>query len=201
MSPPPPGPRWGVSHTTIWKLANGQSKNPSKRLIELMAKTFGVPPAFFFDDVDEQQLGLLKDQVELLILVRDAKITSAQFRALLGLDEDGRKAVADAIARTAHARIVPGHSRFGRLRLSLAVTTCRATALSVVSHPVTMERPHRPRHERTLRVPRAHEQTLRVPRAQRHERALAPSAAPHKYTAWPHACPALVGIANSAKSS
>ncbi len=92
-----------VSHTTIWKLANGQSKNPSKRLIELLARTFGVPPAFFFDDFDERQLGLLKDQVELLTLVRDAKITSAQFRALLGLDEDGRKAVADAIARTAHA--------------------------------------------------------------------------------------------------
>ena len=92
-----------VSHTTIWKLANGQSKNPSKRLIELLARTFGVSPAFFFDDFDEQQLGLLKEQVELLTLVRDAKITSAQFRALLGLDEDGRKAVGDAIARTARA--------------------------------------------------------------------------------------------------
>ena len=35
MSPPPPVPRCGeVSHTTIWKLANGQSQNPSKRLIE-----------------------------------------------------------------------------------------------------------------------------------------------------------------------
>ena len=41
-----------VSHTTIWKLANGQSQNPSKRLIELLARTFGVPPAFFFDDYD-----------------------------------------------------------------------------------------------------------------------------------------------------
>ena len=84
-----------VSHTTIWKLANGQSQNPSKRLIELMARTFGVPPAFFFDDFDEQQMGLLQEQVELLTLVRDAKITSAQFRALVGLDEEGRKAVAD----------------------------------------------------------------------------------------------------------
>ncbi len=48
-------------------------------------------------------MGLLKEQIELLTLVRDAKITSAQLRALLGLDEDGRKAVADAIARTARA--------------------------------------------------------------------------------------------------
>ena len=92
-----------VSHTTIWKLTNGQSKNPSKRLIEMLARTFGVPPGFFFDDFDEAQMGLLKEQVELLTLVRDAKITSAQLRALLGLDDDGRKAVADAIARTARA--------------------------------------------------------------------------------------------------
>jgi transcriptional regulator with XRE-family HTH domain len=92
-----------VSHTTIWKLTNGQSKNPSKRLIEMLARTFGVPPGFFFDDFDEEQMGLLKEQVELLTLVRDAKITSAQLRALLGLDDDGRKAVADAIARTARA--------------------------------------------------------------------------------------------------
>lgn len=92
-----------VSHTTIWKLANGQSQNPSKRLIELLARTFGVPPAFFFDDYDEEKLGLLKDQVELLTLIRDAKITSAEFRALLGLGAEGRKAVASAITRTARA--------------------------------------------------------------------------------------------------
>jgi transcriptional regulator with XRE-family HTH domain len=90
-----------VSHTTIWKLANGQSRNPSKRLIELLAKTFGVPPAFFFDDYDEEQLGLLKEQVELLTLIRDAKITSAELRALLGLNTEGRQAVTNAIQRTA----------------------------------------------------------------------------------------------------
>jgi transcriptional regulator with XRE-family HTH domain len=92
-----------VSNTTIWKLANGQSQNPSKRLIELLARTFGVPPAFFFDDYDEDQLGLLKEQVELLTLIRNAKITSAELRALLGLDAEGRKAVASAIQRTARA--------------------------------------------------------------------------------------------------
>jgi transcriptional regulator with XRE-family HTH domain len=92
-----------VSHTTIWKLANGQSKNPSKRLIELLAKTFGVPPAFFFDDFDQDQLGLLKEQVELLTLIRDANITAAEIRALLGLGTEGRKAVADLITRAVRA--------------------------------------------------------------------------------------------------
>ena len=48
-----------VSYTTIWKLRNGQAQNPQKRVIEALAKTFGVPPAFFFDDYDPRAAGLL----------------------------------------------------------------------------------------------------------------------------------------------
>ena len=39
-----------------------------------MARTFGVPAAFFFADFDEKQAGLLQEQVELLALIRDARI-------------------------------------------------------------------------------------------------------------------------------
>src|SRR3984893_9856013 len=81
-----------VSYTTIWKLRNGQSQNPQKRLIEALARTFGVPPAFFFDDYDEQA-GLLREQVELLALVRDARISSAQLRAILELSPQARQAI------------------------------------------------------------------------------------------------------------
>jgi transcriptional regulator with XRE-family HTH domain len=45
-----------VSHTTIWKLRNGQAQNPQQCLIEALAQTFGVPATFFFDDYDEQGL-------------------------------------------------------------------------------------------------------------------------------------------------
>jgi transcriptional regulator with XRE-family HTH domain len=69
------------SHTTIWKLRNGQAANPQMRLIEALARTFGVPPAFSFSDYDDQQAGLLREQVELLALVRDTGVTSAQLRA------------------------------------------------------------------------------------------------------------------------
>lgn len=55
-----------VSHTTIWKLRNGQATNPQLRVIEALARTFGVPPSFFFEDYDEQQAGLLQEQVEML---------------------------------------------------------------------------------------------------------------------------------------
>ena len=87
----------------MWKLRNGQQKNPQLRVIQALATTFGVEPAFFFDDYDEAKLGLLQDQVELLAMVRDAGITSAQFRAFLGLDDAGRKTFADMIRRVARA--------------------------------------------------------------------------------------------------
>src|ERR1700758_1376993 len=51
------------SHTTIWKLRNGQASNPQMRLLQALARTFGVPPAFFFDDYDPTQAGLLAEQV------------------------------------------------------------------------------------------------------------------------------------------
>jgi transcriptional regulator with XRE-family HTH domain len=89
------------SHTTIWKLRNGQATNPQMRLIEALARTFGVPAAFFFSDYDDEQAGLLREQVELLALVRDAGVTSAQLRALLELSPGARQAVADLIEHTA----------------------------------------------------------------------------------------------------
>jgi transcriptional regulator with XRE-family HTH domain len=88
-----------VSYTTIWKLRNGQAQNPQKRLIEALAKTFGVPPAFFFDDYHEQT-GLLEEQVELLALVRDARISSAQLRAILELSPQARQAIISLVEAT-----------------------------------------------------------------------------------------------------
>jgi transcriptional regulator with XRE-family HTH domain len=101
-----------VSGTTIWKLRNGQATNPQMRLIEALAKTFGVPAAFFFDDYDERQLGLLQDQVELLALIRDANISAAEFRAILGLSPEGRKAVAGLIERAVRSEAqAPGRDK------------------------------------------------------------------------------------------
>jgi transcriptional regulator with XRE-family HTH domain len=98
-----------ISVTTLWKLRNGQQKNPQLRVIQALATTFGVNPAFFFDDYDEEKLALLQDQVELLALVRDSGITSAEFRALLGMDAEARKTVAGLIQRAARTEALsPG---------------------------------------------------------------------------------------------
>jgi transcriptional regulator with XRE-family HTH domain len=91
------------SHTTIWKLRNGQATNPQMRLIDALARTFGVPPAFFFPDYGDEQAGLLREQVELLGLVRDTGVTGAQLRALLELSPEARQAVADLVQHTARA--------------------------------------------------------------------------------------------------
>ena len=51
-----------ISYTQIWKLRNGQAQNPQMRLIEAMAKTFGVPAAFFFPEFDEEQAACCKSR-------------------------------------------------------------------------------------------------------------------------------------------
>jgi len=91
-----------VSHTTIWKLRNGQAANPQMRLIEALATTFGVPPAYFFDnnDDDEQQAALIREQVELLALIRDTSVTATQLRTLLRLSPEALQAVTDLIQHT-----------------------------------------------------------------------------------------------------
>jgi transcriptional regulator with XRE-family HTH domain len=89
-----------ISYTQIWKLRNGQAQNPQMRLIEAMAKTFGVPAAFFFPEFDEKQAGLLQQQVELLAMIRDADIDAFELRTILGLSPQARKAITDLIAVT-----------------------------------------------------------------------------------------------------
>lgn len=97
------------SHTTIWKLRNGQATNPQMRLLEALAQTFGVPPAFFFSDYDEQQAGLLRDQVELLALIRDSNVTAAQMRSLLELSPKAIQAIADLIRHTSGDERIKGN--------------------------------------------------------------------------------------------
>jgi ESX-1-secreted protein regulator len=93
-----------VSHTTIWKLRNGQATNPQMRLIAALAQTFGVPPAFFFDDYKaDQQTGLPLEQVELLAIVRAHGVTTTQLRALLTTTPEVRQAITALIAATAQA--------------------------------------------------------------------------------------------------
>jgi len=86
-----------VSHTTIWKLRNGQATNPQKRLIEAMARTFGVRAAFFFGDHDENQAGLVREEAEMLAMIRDARVTADQLRPFLRLSPEARQLIIDFV--------------------------------------------------------------------------------------------------------
>ncbi len=89
------------SHTTIWKLRNGQATNPQMRLIGALSQTFGLPPGFFFAEfADDQQAALLQEQAELLALIRAADVTYAQLRAFLKLSPKAREAITDFIEHT-----------------------------------------------------------------------------------------------------
>ena len=55
---------------------------------------------FFLEDYDEGKLGLQREQVELLALIRDWGITAAEFKTILGLDDEGRTVIAGLIRRT-----------------------------------------------------------------------------------------------------
>jgi len=97
-----------VSYTTVWKLRNGQAANPQMKLIAALARTFGVPPGFFFDDSGEHQAGLLHEQVELLALVRHARVSSSQLRVILELSPEARQAVIDLIVTLTARDEAPG---------------------------------------------------------------------------------------------
>jgi ESX-1-secreted protein regulator len=84
-----------VSHNAIWKLRNGQSANPTMRLVSALAQVFGVPPGYFYG-----QQPLPDEQAEMLTLIRDTGITAAELRAFATLTPAGRRAVADLIAAT-----------------------------------------------------------------------------------------------------
>jgi transcriptional regulator with XRE-family HTH domain len=100
-----------VTGMTIRKLRSGQAASPQLRLIEAMARFFGVPPGFFFD-YDESQVSLLQEQVELLAMIRRSGITPAELRVLLRLSPEARQSFFDfvtaAVRDAARHRDAPG---------------------------------------------------------------------------------------------
>ena len=100
-----------VSYTTIWKLRNGQAANPQMRLIEALAGTFGMRPGFFFGEHDESQAGLIREEVEMLAMIRDARITAAQLRPLLRLSPEARQLIINFVTVVARDEARRGAGR------------------------------------------------------------------------------------------
>ncbi|MFF5364780.1 helix-turn-helix domain-containing protein [Streptomyces scabiei] len=67
-----------ISGSYIWLLRKGQRDNPTLRHIEGLAKFFGVPAAYFFDDDVTDQVDR---QLELMHAMRDSRVRNLALRA------------------------------------------------------------------------------------------------------------------------
>ncbi|KUH39620.1 MULTISPECIES: helix-turn-helix domain-containing protein [Streptomyces] len=84
-----------ISSSYIWLLRNGQRNNPTLRHISALAKFFGVPPAYFFDD---QVTEAVDAELELLVSLRDAGVQRIALRAA-GLSSESLHSISDIIER------------------------------------------------------------------------------------------------------
>ncbi|OKI51862.1 XRE family transcriptional regulator [Streptomyces sp. CB00072] len=67
-----------ISSSYIWLLRKGQRDNPTMRHLDGLAKFFGVPQAYFFDDDVTEQVN---SQLELAYAMRDSRIRNLALRA------------------------------------------------------------------------------------------------------------------------
>jgi hypothetical protein len=67
-----------ISASYIHMLRTGGKDNPTKRHIEGLARFFGVPPGYFFDDEEADKIDA---QLEVLAAMRDAGVRNIALRA------------------------------------------------------------------------------------------------------------------------
>ena len=79
----------------------GRGPYTNNEVADLIEKTTGVPAAIFLPEFDENQAGLLQQQVELLAMIRDAQVDTEEVRAILQMSPEARKMIAGFIAVTA----------------------------------------------------------------------------------------------------
>ncbi|MBW4717289.1 helix-turn-helix domain-containing protein [Saccharothrix obliqua] len=79
----------GLSTGLLSALRSGKNQNPTKDTLERLARFFGVPEAFFFD---EQTADQVTAQVALAAMLRDAGIAQVAAR-MVGLSQGSLEAV------------------------------------------------------------------------------------------------------------
>jgi transcriptional regulator with XRE-family HTH domain len=67
-----------VSGSYLWLLRAGRRDNPTKKHIAALAKFFGVPPAYFFDDGEAARIDA---ELDFLMALRDAQVRQIALRA------------------------------------------------------------------------------------------------------------------------
>ena len=87
-----------VSAQYLWQLRTGRKTNPSMRVLEALARVFGVSPAYFFDEeayerIDEQLelIAKLRDSSVMRVATRAADLSPEALRAIAGMVEHARR--------------------------------------------------------------------------------------------------------------
>ncbi|MFH9939148.1 XRE family transcriptional regulator [Streptomyces murinus] len=93
-----------ISGSYIWLLRKGQRDNPTLKHVEALARFFGVPPAYFFDDRTTQAVD---KELELMVALRTAGVQHVALRAA-GLSPKSLRSIKEIIE---HARELEGLPR------------------------------------------------------------------------------------------
>ncbi|MEU9456735.1 helix-turn-helix domain-containing protein [Streptomyces sp. NPDC048277] len=92
-----------ISGSYIWLLRRGQRDNPTLRHLEGLAKFFGVPPAYFFDD---QVTEMVNAELSLLTALRDTQVQQIALRTA-GLSTKSLKSIGEVIERVRELEGLP----------------------------------------------------------------------------------------------
>jgi len=92
-----------ISGSYIWLLRKGQRDNPTLRHLEGLAKFFGVPPAYFFDD---EITTAVDAELSLLTALRDAEVQRIALRTA-GLSTKSLKSIGEVIERVRELEGLP----------------------------------------------------------------------------------------------
>lgn len=84
-----------ISASYIWYLRTGQRDNPTFKHLNALARFFGVPPAYFFDDDTSARVDA---ELALLTAMQDAGVRDLALRAS-GLSPRSLDAINDVISR------------------------------------------------------------------------------------------------------
>ncbi|PBC83670.1 Transcriptional regulator, contains XRE-family HTH domain [Streptomyces sp. 2224.1] len=93
-----------ISGSYIWLLRKGQRDNPTLKHVEALARFFGVPPAYFFDDRTTQAVD---GELELMVALRSAGVQHVALRAA-GLSPRSLRSIKEIIEHARELEGLPG---------------------------------------------------------------------------------------------
>jgi transcriptional regulator with XRE-family HTH domain len=86
-------PPVSMSRVYLWQLRTGQRDNPTRQRVEALARFFGVPTNYFFDDDTARKVG---GELELLRQMRDSGVQQVAMR-VAGLSPESLQTVLEVI--------------------------------------------------------------------------------------------------------